>query len=110
MSEVELLMEARELISDPERWCQGHIAENDTGIEVSPLSPDAKRFCAAGSICNVMGVRHAFISNAWETLGEAASGLFGRSVTYVNDDYSHADVLRMFDRAIEIAKARSSRI
>lgn len=99
MSTVEILRQARELISDPEQWTQGAYCE------------DGKRWCGAGAILHVIGAPD-YLSNFIPegilnvlTRAYPPSGL--GHLLRVNDDENHSAVLAVFDRAIELAEESS---
>lgn len=105
---LETLRAARELISDPDRWTQKHLARNEWGLPVDPLrSPDACRFCAMGALLAVTGDGDLY-PIAYRAL-EAAVPADGRgrsnTVPWVNDRSDHGAVLRLFDTAIAAAEA-----
>lgn len=91
---VENLQAARNLIADPEKWCQGKEQTDD------------------GRVCAVRAVWATGANlNARRALDKAARQLYWHEeageplwpAVRVNDDLGHAAVLRMFDRAIELA-------
>ena len=112
----EVLVAARELISDPARWTKGCEARNAQGHSVFPkvfsYTPEDRLpvcWCAGGALSYVTpettGV-HPGVYPARRALDMAASRLDPRwHPTHVdyNDDpqTKHADVLKMFDLAIE---------
>lgn len=113
-STAQILREARALISDPERWTQRAFARPAQGKrETSPLSDDAKCWCAMGAIeraadgSPLMSADRAMCvldDVVWELHPRAAS-----RIAYLNDGGSramcHPRVLAAFDRAIELAEA-----
>ncbi|GEP12282.1 DUF6197 family protein [Methylobacterium gnaphalii] len=99
---ITVLREARALISSPEKWCRGSQALDDRGNWVQGYHWKAVRWSAFGAI-----ERIDCMSITWPLacLGDAARELFDRHASEVNDQLKHADVLRMFDRAIELVEA-----
>ena len=128
-STKEVLIEARELISDPEHWTQGAFAEHqdydDDEIyfdETEPNAPDACRWCASGAIAKIEDTD----SPLWQDLEPLAAELGwrladqdnpylgsqpddewaqDRAIDVIarfndNPNTTHADVLALFDRAI----------
>lgn len=88
-STVEVLREARDLISYPERWTRGVFCD------------ERGRRCATGAVWK------ATVTNP---INHPAMTLLLRvvntpTVTGFNDSHSHAEVLAAFDRAIELAEA-----
>lgn len=104
---VDLLREARALISDPDKWTQGTLARNAYGSEVASYSHDACKWCVAGAMLRVADsndVPYSTELSAHSALVLASRELFGSSaIEEVNDTRTHADVLALFDRAIELA-------
>lgn len=88
---LQILLQARALISDPDNWIQGK-------------EYDLKGFCAFGA------VRHAseYDDNVcWKVMAYLKRELprrwvffRWRSVAQYNDNKTHADVMALFDRAI----------
>src|SRR5262249_2010554 len=108
------LMQARALIADPERWTRSAPARRwkaphgwvkGEWIPTEAPTASARRFCAAGALCKVSGVRSGAPGFAF--LEAAAVRLFGIGVGRANDDrrLGHADVLRRYDLAIALAGA-----
>lgn len=108
---LQILKEARELLSEPKRWTTQAAARDATGNEVSVDSPRAACFCSIGAIermCLADG-EEAYC-RAERALRDAAKELFGsQSIVNANDrrPEGHAGVLKMFDRAIEAEEART---
>ena len=91
----QILIEARELISDPARWTQGEMARDKNGDAC--IISHGIAFCSIGAINHVGILQPLKKDAAYEVL---------RSVvrTYVsewNDTHAHEEVLAAFDRAIE---------
>ena len=84
--------DARKLIEDPAHWCQ-HTAycTDENGVVVAR--------CAMGAVSMIAANDHVY------ELRQAATEINGHwAVSALNDATDHATVLRMFDRAIELAK------
>lgn len=106
MTTLEILKAARELLSDEKRWTQHAFAKEADGKSCDYDSPAAVCWCAAGAIGKVYGgdtltdramEAQALLagSDVLHELGEESS------VTNLNDSGTHAEVLALFDRAIE---------
>ena len=97
MTPREVLVKARALISDPERWCQYHYAVDSAGVMLGDYtSPDAERWCSYAAIM-LNGQPH------WQSSGDAIDRLHnvvGCSISHFNDTHTHAEVLAAFDKAI----------
>ena len=95
---LRVLVRARELIVDEERWCRRTYARGWRGIPVPVQSGAAHRFCALGAIMRAGGELSVPIDDAhsaleWQTI---------RPVQDWNDDpaRTHRDVLAVFDASI----------
>lgn len=102
MTPRELLVAARARVEDPARWTARAGARRSDGVSCHPRDPAATCWCASGAV---------FAENADETIeGYALVRLDGvahrlypahaTTVEGVNDELSHAAVLRVFDYAI----------
>jgi hypothetical protein len=103
MDTLEVLQQARALISDPARWTQDAPARNADGQRVEPFKPEAVCWCAWGALDRAV----------WDT-GFVAPG-HGRALAHLirelglqagqlgtfNDTHIHAEVLALFDKAIQ---------
>jgi len=115
---LQILTEARALLSDPKRWTEGDFALDEHGNGVYWHADSAVCWCALGAIGRVAGAEEdpdegarqvqRFASEAvallhevidWDGVSSMADG-----VAYWNDHHDHAEVLAAFDRAIELAK------
>ena len=99
---LEQLRDARALITDPAQWTEHTYARDRYGRAVDPCQPEAVCWCAYGAL-DRQGADEC--SDAREYLRAAAEVLFDSFPACVNDDDGHAAVLRMYDRAIELAGA-----
>lgn len=95
------LREARELISLPEHWTQGHSARDETGSFCSPRSSRARCWCAMGALERCGQFRPGVLWSARDLLRV----LIDTCVSAYNDHHTHAEVLALFDRAIAAAEA-----
>lgn len=101
-STVEILREARDLISDRDRWCQGVEALTKEGIDVDARHPKAIRWCALGAVWK-LPIKH----KDWEDAVRVLYAGCG-SLTEFNDSHTHAEVLALFDDAIQRAEDDAS--
>ena len=95
MSDLEVLKAARELIKDPARWTQDSYARDVDGKITDPLNPDAVCWCAVGAIMKIKG--SVIIQCPQGPLAEYTNGT---SLIIFNDNHTHAEVMRLFDRQI----------
>lgn len=103
-----ILAEARKLIENESNWVKNRLATAADGSFAAFCDDAAARFCADGALAHVQG-EYTTRTPAFRALDDAAGeinggGPYATSVG-VNDAFetTHADVLRMYDRAIEIA-------
>jgi hypothetical protein len=95
---LRVLVRARELIGDEQRWCRRTYARGWRGIPVPVQSAGAHRFCVLGAIMRAGGELGLPVDDAhsvleWQTI---------RPVQDWNDDpaHTHRDVLAVFDASI----------
>jgi hypothetical protein len=50
--ERELILAARQLLSDPERWTRSTPARRADGSEAKPTAPDACKWCIVGAVAH----------------------------------------------------------
>jgi hypothetical protein len=100
----DLITAARLLITERGTWQKGRSASTVKGITCVPFSPDAVSFCSLGAL-------HALRGNFGSTVAEVAlcaaiKDRIGHHVSLIGyNDYKntrHADILRVFDRAVEM--------
>lgn len=94
------LIDARDLIADPERWTKHTFARDAKGKEVDPKSPDATCFCGLGALIKVVNGDLAAFKWARVALADAD---IEHTVSMVNDFQGHDAVLSLFDKAIEVS-------
>jgi glycogen synthase len=104
----EILVQARELISDENHWTVKGLARNKDHAFVAPSSNQATCWCAMGAICKVdtmpgwdfENLSSVALRASWH-LDEVAERYCFASITNVNDHRGHAAVLAVFDEAIK---------
>lgn len=103
----EILQEARDLISDPNKWTRGASARTIFGVRACPDDEDAAMWCAAGALNKVAADSSSWIV-ASKALSLAAERRYGDapevSISWVNDIHGHAAALQLFDDAIASMK------
>ena len=113
MTVLELLQNARQLLSDPARWTKGCFARNAEGQAVHPVLGKAACWCSVGAIRKEFSREHGYTDRS-ATVSSfldahlllhqlLSSGKHSAGIPSFNDhpDTTHADVLALFDRAIE---------
>ena len=115
---IDILAIARTLIVRPDRWAQGAIALDRNGRALTTFDGGC-RFCAAGAVglaAEVLGADEASrrrigpaVDRAGRLLDSTAFKL-GEFESYIglNEHDSHAQVVAMFDRALDMARADSA--
>jgi hypothetical protein len=107
----EILTSARALIRRPECWTRGALARDAHGGPVGATAPAAVQWCAVGAVLRASETApYAAVEHAIHALAMAAHGDSDAewiTVSVYNDSHgtSHADVLRLFDRAIDMLDA-----
>lgn len=99
MTAAELLRAAKAKIEDPEHWCQGSYACDENGNGTYSRDSRAHSWCAVGALFS-MAQNFSVTSN----LRMAALEQGYRSISYLNDESTHENVMKMYDRAIEFAE------
>ena len=105
----DILVKARELISDKAHWIQGNYGRNNHGNPVARRELYAATcFCAAGAV-----IRATQILREDNTLDYAPEAIYKAffdspstwtdSLVVYNDQHSHEEVLALFDRTISDA-------
>ena len=116
MDTLQILKDARALISDEKNWLQGYYSANDEGVYVRPFEPSATCFCIVGAMHKVMGLPLSesipetvgILFAADEKLRDNFDGSFEGVIVDFNDENSHAEVIALFDRAIARAESEAA--
>lgn len=106
----EVLSDAKELIRDPLKLTKSFLARNKLDNQVDPLSPVACKWCSVGAVIHVAKknglneeIALPFLRTAtkdWGYHGQAGSPAI------MTDNRSHEEIMKLFDRAIELAKEK----
>ena len=111
----EVLVRARDLIADPERWAQNDYARVAGGASAEPNDPDACQWCAIGAVLHVQGkatweeydddprMAWSFLNACALAAGYTKADDGKIPAVVLNDSSDHATVLKMFACAIEKA-------
>jgi hypothetical protein len=100
-----ILSVARVLISKPTLWTQKVYSRDKDGDQCDPLKVESVCFCSLGALRRTAFslLADTFYSEARNHLQQACE-LFGfMGIPALNDNSDHATVLKMFDKAIELA-------
>lgn len=106
MKTSEILIKAKAIISNPDKWTQGAFARNYDGEEVSPISSQAVCFCSIGALKASVGkdqseVTMFYLVNARDYLMKATPDGY---IAVFNDEHTHEEVMAVWDKAIKLAK------
>lgn len=103
MTTLEILVAARELLSDKKHWTRGDLAHDVDGAAVDPRSKNAVCWCVIGAVQKFsLGYQCDALNRIHNAVGESGSEFNDYHTT------THADVLRVLDAAIEKAKQDAS--
>lgn len=105
MTDLQQLIAARDLLSDPRRWTTETFARNAEGDSVSEYSADACSFCAHGAINHVAG-GHFGTPTALYTAAARLLKEGEPNVAEVNDHLGYAATMKMFALAIDIESGK----
>jgi len=114
----ENIIAIRELLTDPDHWCQGKMSQNKLGHYANHSSREATSWCMVGAMCKVMGI-NTYIKHEYIELrdfieihlpGEAC--IVKKRIEAWNDDEdrTHQDVLDFLDEAIASLEPKKARI
>lgn len=109
MQPRELLIQARDLISTQQKWCQQYYAKNNMGQRVDPHSVTAISFCAVGALfkaytTNKGGVMELY-PTSYDTVLKYLTDQSGYNcLTIFNDNKKHSDIIKLFDDTIALIK------
>lgn len=97
-------MKIRELLADESKWCQGHLALDETGNLCNPLDKHACRWCLVGAFikCYVLPSDSVSVLGAWRRFQEIWGGISSptnplvtvsrQSLERFNDSHTFAEV------------------
>jgi len=99
---INTFKEARNFISDPERWTKGTSARSINGVPIHPLNHNATCWCSFGAIEKVVSDSNRRLVHdiCWLTK------YTGVSYIEYNDlpETTHEDIMKMFDGAIALVE------
>lgn len=109
LTPLEVLVGARQLLSDPKKWTKGALARNAKECNLSVDSSSACCFCSIGACLKIQENPNWLGDGShWERFMDASCReIVGHeNIVSYNDNGStkHEDILKLFDYAIELAK------
>lgn len=104
MKTSEVLLAAKAKIGTPATWGKWNLASDSAGIYVEPDSLEACRWCLSGALRAVAGSAYGQVRSFMVPLTTCGY------LTEYNDlpTTTHADIMALFDRAIEAAKKQEA--
>lgn len=103
LTTAEVLRLAKAKIADHSHWTTRVFARSAEATTVRPTDPKACQWCATGAVWAIEGKSLPHYS-ALHALRCALPGKHSVSIEAFNDSAAHAEVLALFDKAIEIAE------
>lgn len=102
MNDKEILVKARELLSDKDNWTQGEYARDSAGNITCPIGDSATCWCVYGALIKYTGLSttRALESTAAEKLHRAAKRWQNAGPVQINDNQGYEAVLALLDKAI----------
>jgi hypothetical protein len=97
LTTLDVLRQARALISDPARWCRAAAARDHHLAPTFPTDPQARRWCVQGAVRRIAEDELPVFQPALRYLAQFAPN---GEVTLVNDRDGHAAILALLDAAI----------
>jgi len=111
----EILEAAKKLIDSPEKWTKHVAARDSEDRPIDPFSPNAVCFCSIGAQLRAITQLGVAPDGILDNISFGYMALAARSITAepcsvagFNDNSTHPTVMRMWDRAIELAKQREA--
>lgn len=111
---VEILKAGKALIESPKNWTQRRYARNAQGEMVAYESENACKFCSVGAVKRAAFDLDGLDGDSFQAetaLNKALDHMSGwpTGVIYYNDYHmrKHAEILHLFDRAIQLAEKES---
>lgn len=98
----------RELISDPEHWCQHHYALDEGGRIVGPHEEAAVKWCSEGALFKAArGLSTADRYGAMNEIGNAWRAVTHGNMPRINDQCTHDMLMAAWDQVIERLEGNS---
>jgi hypothetical protein len=104
MNAKEVLVAAKNLLSDPNKWTKGEMARTINNVDVPFYAKNATCWCTLGAINKVLFDANEETNKlAFKYLSDAASSFGYRYISDMNDEVDHDAVMKLFDAAIKLA-------
>ena len=97
---VRILRAAKARIENPENWCQMALALTRECKRVRADDKNAVQWCAVGTLVAMPNA----LQREFTLLSKAAKECGFPTIATLNNETDHPTVMRMFDRAIELAQ------
>ncbi|KQS84282.1 hypothetical protein [Rhizobium sp. Leaf383] len=118
MNEIYSVLErAQSLIRDPKNWAKEAYARDENGSDVTErdcnlyeaTDPRATCWCSVGAVLKVADLPISTDNHPALSLLEKAAGGSGPGlIPEVNDGSTHAEIMALFDKAKELARASAA--
>jgi hypothetical protein len=95
---------AKNRISDPNNWIQGHFARDKNGWLTESESRNAVCWCSIGALRSAAKGTNQFSMNAMRVMENCIPLENGMNIAEYNDTHTHEEVMKLFDAAIELAE------
>lgn len=106
MNYLELLKAGREIISNPDNWCQDGIAFAENSVlPISACDSKAVSWCSVGALYKANG-RDSVDNDLMQAYCALEAMTPGGSIPKYNDTYTHEEVLALWDRTIAMVTAK----
>lgn len=108
MSVAQMLKDAKALIADPAHWTQGTPARDASGKPLSnEESPAAVCWCSIGALARVANADPAPLYHLYPVARHYLyKATAGASIINFNDTHTHAEVMELWDKAIQLAEVK----
>lgn len=106
---LQILKEAKATISNPDNWTKGAYARTRNHLPIESTSYRACSFCALGAMTRVSEYNVVEFGKAAAFVRNSISANKNVEIIAFNDSRDHLAIMKMFDRAILLAKQAEAR-
>jgi len=96
---LDVLKAAYHLLDDKKHWTQWTAARDTRGVPVKATSKTAVEWCAAGAI-EAKAELFQSRNDAWDRLDKLSFAMYGRDISWVNDELGYRQARAVYRRAI----------